>query len=188
VAAGAPGYRAETLFVPGEFSLGGFGAPVLRVSEVQGDRALFVGGRGGAVINHSLIIGGGGYICTKTVKQDLGEFAPGDLPDLYLMYGGLEVEYVAFSHKLVHFSAQALIGGGALAEEENRAALCYRDRVFDGYFVAEPAANVEVNILPFFRVAAGAGYRYVDGVDLAGISNDDLAGVTYSLQFKFGHF
>jgi hypothetical protein len=37
-------------------------------------------------------------------------------------------------------------------------------------------------------VAAGAGYRYVDGVDLPGITNDDLAGVTYSLQFKFGHF
>jgi hypothetical protein len=186
--AGPAGYRAESLFVPGDFSLGGFGAPVIRVSEVQDDWALFIGGRGGAIINHAFVIGGGGYVCTEAVNQDITEVTTGEAPDLVMMYGGLEAEYIAFSHKLVHFTAQVLVGGGALAEEEDRAALTYHDEVFDGFFVAEPGVNVELNILPFFRVAAGAGYRYVDGVELEGIGNGDLTGVTYSLQFKFGYF
>jgi hypothetical protein len=38
------------------------------------------------------------------------------------------------------------------------------------------------------RGATAAGYRYVNGVELPGMADEDLAGVTYTLQFKFGNF
>jgi len=55
----ATGQEAETLFA-GEVVHGGFGGPVLKASTVNGSPALFVGGRGGWIINHSFILGGGG--------------------------------------------------------------------------------------------------------------------------------
>jgi len=38
------------------------------------------------------------------------------------------------------------------------------------------------------RGATAAGYRYVNGVELPGMADEDPAGVTYTLQFKFGNF
>ncbi len=179
--------RDETLFGPGDFHVGYFGAPVLKAAEVQGNWALLLGGRGGVVLGHTLAFGVGGYICTEFVNQDI--YTYGGPPDLLFMYGGLEVEYVLFSHKLVHATGQALVGGGSLVAEQNDEWYHHRgNQIYDGFFVVEPGVNVELNVLSFFRVAVGAGYLYVDGVELPGMADEDLAGVTYTLQFKFGNF
>lgn len=54
-------------------------------------------------------------------------------------------------------------------------------------FVAEPAVNVELNVTNWFRVAAGASYRYVSSMSaIRGIENKDLSGVSGQLALKFG--
>ncbi|MBS4000680.1 MAG: hypothetical protein KGZ71_09375, partial [Desulfobulbaceae bacterium] len=51
----------ETLFGGDSVTWGGFGAPEFKFSEVNGDFALYIGGRGGVIINNSFIIGLAGY-------------------------------------------------------------------------------------------------------------------------------
>ena len=34
----------------------------------------------------------------------------------------------------------------------------------------------------------GVGYRYIDGVDLPGITDEDLTGVVANFDLKFGSF
>lgn len=110
--------------------------------------------------------------------------------DLYLVfgYGGLLLEYIIASRKLVHFSVHSLIGAGGVS---------YREKDFDdgdsnydgdGFFVLEPGANLMLNVHKHVRIGVGGTYRYVSGVNYSGISNSDLSGVTAQLVFKFGSF
>jgi hypothetical protein len=112
-------------------------------------------------------------------------------------YGGFVMEYTIAPNDLLHFTVQALIGGGGVH---------YREDWFDGHnddwfddnprhgktdmvFVVEPTASVEMNLTPWFRVSAGASYLHVSGIDeLQGIKNDDLKGLSGNLTFKFGAF
>jgi hypothetical protein len=55
--------------------------------------------------------------------------------------------------------------------------------------VIEPGIDYEINIAPFFRVALGASYRMVTGVDsTAGLSNSDLGGLSLGITLKWGGF
>ena len=180
--------EAETL-VGGRSSFGGFGGPVVKVSPVVDGTGVFVGGRGGWIINarpgHTFVLGGGGYglvndIATGTVNED-------DQP-LYLSmsYGGFEVEYVNNTTKLIHFSVLTFVGTGAAVAREKDA-----DPDFDGaerFFVFEPTANAIVNFASFFRAGAGVGYRFVNGARVPGLSDASLSGIAATVTFKFGSF
>ena len=46
--------------VSGKIESGGFGAPVWKITQINGETAMLTGGRGGWIINHTFVIGGGG--------------------------------------------------------------------------------------------------------------------------------
>ena len=164
----------EKTLLGGGLESGGFGAPVVKFSDVGGDFAVFAGGRGGWIINHTLVLGGGGY----GVANALGDF---DFPferGIEFGYGGFEVEYINRSDELVHFSICTLIGAGG--------ATYLFDRT-DTVFVLEPAANLMLNVTSFFRIGAGGGYRFVTAADLD-LTNSDLSAPFGVLTFKFGSF
>ncbi|MFZ1729098.1 MAG: hypothetical protein WBQ23_06980 [Bacteroidota bacterium] len=59
----------------------------------------------------------------------------------------------------------------------------------ESVFVVEPAVNVELNVTEWFRISAGASYRFVSGLnELQGIEDKDLSGPSGSLSMKFGAF
>ncbi len=167
---------------------GGFGALELKWGRLTGEDALFVGGRGGWIINHSFVLGGGGY---GLVSQDIRVIPAGGSPRdcrLEMGYGGLELEYVYRSLDVVHGSVLLLLGAGSAG---------YRDRGWDrtiasdAFFVMEPGLTVELNVIRSFRIALGGSYRFVTGFDLPDlptVHNKDLDGLTGSLAFKFGSF
>lgn len=169
--------QAETL-AAGGLESGGFGAGVVRFSGVADQFAVFAGGRGGWIINHTFILGGAGYGLASDVSID-GGLIPG-LPgrDFEFGYGGVELTYVHASDKLIHFTVSALIGGGSIT----------RLGVSDGVFVLEPFADVVLNVTNFFRLAAGGGYRFVSGVEGFGLSNGDMSQFFGELALKFGSF
>lgn len=183
--------ESETL-LKGPIHNGGFGGPVVKVGSLAGQTGIFVGGRGGWIINHAFVIGGGGY---GLANQDMevtprglsGQNLPGEYR-LEMGYGGLELEYVHRSRKVVHASIQALIGGGTAG---------YRDRDWertyesDAFFVAEPGINLELNVSRPFRVGVGGAWRFVSGFEMASLpdlTDDDLSGFAGVLTFKFGSF
>jgi hypothetical protein len=61
-------FAQETTLINGEIESGGFGGPVLKVTSINGENAVMIGGRGGWIINHSLVLGGGGYGLVTEVK------------------------------------------------------------------------------------------------------------------------
>jgi hypothetical protein len=193
-------FAQEETLLSGEIHHGGFGGPVVKMTRINGEDALLVGGRGGWIINHAFVIGAGGYGLVSDVRPKTPGFLNEDL--LMLGYGGLELEFIAASDKLVHLSFPVLIGAGAVGYRYghfgNDMNLDFNfDRKFDTFFVIEPGANVELNVVSFFRITAGVSYRYVTGVsaptDPLGVlrpltSNNELRGVSWNLGLKFGSF
>jgi len=180
--------QEETLIGNGEVSHGGFGGPVIKFTQVKGEPGVLVGGRGGWIINHSFVIGGGGYGLVNKIEAN-NDFL-GLRPYLNFGYGGVELEYIIQSDKLLHFTVCTLIGGGAVS---------YREHLWDdswdewnspndAFFVLEPSAGVELNIISFFRVNAGVSYRFISGAEFDDLKNKDLAGVSAFLTLKFGKF
>jgi hypothetical protein len=174
----------ETL-VSGKIESGGFGGIVWKVTEISDETGVIMGARGGWIINHTFVIGGGGYGLVNDIKAK--KISPDTTLFLDMGYGGLEFEYIVNSPKLIHFTFYTLIGLGSVKYRNG-------DRSFDHNYgpyalrVAEPGVNLEVNVTEFFRVGLGANYRYIEGVDLKGISDSDLRGLSANLTLKFGKF
>jgi len=177
--------RDETL-VKGRIDSGGFGAPVVKFAQMNGEFALLVGGRGGWIIDHSFVIGGGGYGLVNNIRVD--RLDDGSAPRFDLGYGGFEMEYVHHSRKLMHFTICALIGAGSVKyRDEDLWDLLFDDSE-DVFFIAEPSANLMLNVTTYFRVGIGASYRFVTGIELEGLDEGDLSGPSANLLMKFGDF
>lgn len=183
----AEGYHQQTL-VTGELEHGGFGAVVLKFTEINKEFGVLVGGRGGWIINHSLVIGAGGYGLSNDFEI---ESAPSNWG---LGYGGLELEYIARSSELIHVSAQTLIGAGGIGYRYDRYEGDWFDEDWDGeaFFVLEPGVNIMLNVIENFRIGLGASYRYVRGIDddddIDWTSDEDLSEPSIVLTLKFGIF
>ncbi len=179
----------ETL-IPGNARFSGYGGPVVKFSPVKGSLSTYVGGYGGLLVNSTLFIGIGGYGLANNIAAD-ATIAPGQ--SLGIGYGGLVLEYIANSNQLLHYGVQMLVGyGGATyyyrGLDFNGRTVRLLTSQADGFFVVEPGVYAEVNIARWFRIGAGASYRYANGVELNGLTNSDISGVSANLTFKFGKF
>jgi hypothetical protein len=172
---GAVQAQQQTL-VDGPIRSGGFGAPVLKFTEINEQFGFFVGGRGGWIINESLVLGGGGYGLTNQAHLAFDALEMG--------YGGLDLEYVNRPNELVHVSLAVLLGGGGATYFPSNSLAGF----YSGFFVVEPAANIMLNVTPIFRIGVGASYRAVESLSLPELTNRDLSGFSGNIQFKFGMF
>ncbi len=186
--------QEKTLLGSGEVSNGGFGGPVVKYVQIKGEPGVLVGGRGGWIINHTFVIGGGGYGLANDIKSDNPPYLyNGQWYNTYLNfgYGGVELEYIFQSDDLLHFSVYSLIGGGDVSYRNERFNDNHDmnwDSNNDAFFVFEPAINAELNVISFMRIDVGASYRFISGVNFEGLKNSDLAGPSASLTLKFGSF
>jgi hypothetical protein len=176
--------QEETL-IGEDIESGGFGGPVVKIGNINGESGIFVGGRGGWIINHTFVLGGGGYGLTNNVKAKV--LGPYGERYLNFGYGGVELEYIAQSDRLMHFSVMTLIGGGGIGwRDESIRSGSNSDT--DEFFIVEPAAQVNLNVTKYFRLSAGVSYRYVTGVNSPLATNSDLSGPSGVLTFRFGKF
>jgi hypothetical protein len=178
--------QVETL-IGGELESGGFGALVMKSATVNGEPALLVGGRGGWIINSTFVIGGGGYGLVNNIPARVR--GPYGERFVNMGYGGLELEYIPMSHRLVHLSFQTLVGAGGVDHRR----MSWRhdgDEEFNGdvFFIAEPGVNATLNVATFLRISAGMSYRYVKGLNYAGMSDSDISGPSAVLMVRVGVF
>ena len=178
-------FAQEATLINGEIESGGFGGPVLKVTTINGESSVMVGGRGGWIINHSFVLGGGGYGLVTDVKAKVSDSIH---QYIEMGYGGLELEYIASSNDLLHLSIGMLVGGGGIGYkyEDNNSFNSSHNK--NAFFVLEPNINANLNVTHFFRIAAGVSYRYVSGLKSAVSTNADLSGASANLTFKFGRF
>jgi hypothetical protein len=170
---------AETLF-DGAVVIGGYGAPAVRVGQFNGDVAAFAGVQGGVILNHTLVLGAGGWGLIPSVNV-----ADGAPRWVNFGYGGFLVEYTPFWHKLVHPHASVLIGGGGLSYSDTYG---WEYGYVDVVFIVEPTVGVELNLTKYLRLAVGGGYRYAADTEFEGLTDDDLRGVSGAAVFKIGAF
>ncbi|RJP77299.1 MAG: hypothetical protein C4524_08570 [Candidatus Zixiibacteriota bacterium] len=184
-AAALPAAAQERTLVSGQVEHGGFGAPVVRFTQIHDQFGVLVGGRGGWIINHTFSIGGGGYGLANKVEAEEADSV------VTFGYGGGELEWIINSDDLLHFTVYALIGAGGISIREdfweNHGDGDGNGRT-DGLFVGDLTGNLELNIASWFRVNFGAGYRLVSGVEIPGYSNSDFGGPSGHITLKFGKF
>jgi len=175
--------EVETL-TGGSFESGGYGGPVYKVGLIGDEIGLFSGGRGGWIINHTFVVGGGGYSTMFDVETDLVDEG-GETYYLRMNYGGFEMEYIHNSDRVLHWTVHLTLGGGS-------ASLRLHDPDYteesDHFYIVEPSVNMDVNVTDWFRLGFGASYHAVFGVDLTGMEDSDLGGPSGQIVFKFGHF
>lgn len=186
--------QEKTLISSGEMSNGGFGAPVIKFSEINDQNSLLIGARGGWIVNHSLVLGAGMYGLASNITVDAtdGNVIDKNAENLHFMYGGIELEYVFSSMEVFHVSVYTLIGLGRLSinNYENGIDADYYDSHHAGnsFFVAEPAANLLVNVTNYFRVGLGIGYRFTAGANYQTLTDEKISGISGVLTLKFGSF
>lgn len=185
--------KPDTLLSVSDVDLSGYGAPYVSFSRLGEKAGVFVGGRGGLIINDSFVIGAGGMGLTyPTRREDIsGTSYEGDMPHVTVGYGGGILEYHILPKKLFHVSIGVLIGGGGLSlsdkSDEDEGGNDH-DRGTDKFFVVEPELYLYVNVTRFLRIGIGGSYRYVNGINTEEFTDKDLRGATASVIASFGWF
>ena len=157
------------------------------------ENAVMVGAYGGWLINHKLMIGLGGY-GNVSRHAGFGTNPQNTQNRLRMGYGGLVVEYTFMHKSLVHITAGALVGAGAVSNGYKKDyhygdnGEQWRSVNSSAFFVAEPSVKLEMNVSKEVRIAAGGGYRFIKGSKLAGITDNDMRAFTASLSLKVGLF
>lgn len=183
------GSRNEPIkaLITGDASHGNYGGPSLKLSSVDGDPAMFVGARGGWVIDHTVVLGLAGYLSANNIRarQAFG----GAHAAVNFDYWGVFGEYIIATNDVVHLTLD-LFGGAGRARYEARSGTD-PEAIPDEHtsvFVGEASVNSELNITRHLRLTLGGGYRYVDGPSLQDLSAQDLSGFAATATFKVGLF
>uniref|UniRef100_A0A7V3RHA8 Outer membrane protein beta-barrel domain-containing protein n=1 Tax=candidate division WOR-3 bacterium TaxID=2052148 RepID=A0A7V3RHA8_UNCW3 len=178
-----PRPKEDEVLIKGPVDKGGFGGFVIKFTEINDEFGLLMGGRGGVTFNHIFGIGGGIYGLVNRMEVSTNYQIRNFNMDF--AYGGLILEIVFRSRKLIHFGTHMLIGGGSVEYKLPP----YEEPWYDDFFfVLEPSAELTLNMTKVFRMDLGGSYRYIYGSELDGISDQGLSGPCGYITFKFGKF
>ena len=180
----------KTLF--GDYHPRGFyGAFTVGYSEIDQKQAVVFGGRFEWIVSHSVGLGFGGSGFINEYHYD-----PALNQDVFLTggYGGFYVEPIVLPNFPVHISFPILFGAGGVSyitEEMDN----YHNMIEDteAFLIAEPGAEIELDLTRNFRLALGASYRFTTPFDVGApgttpVSSKSIEGWTYMMTFKFGRF
>ena len=156
-------------------------APEVRFSSIQGKIGATVGGYTGVMINRTFMLGFAGAVNLTHPTVNYG-------------YIGGIAQAVAYPSRMVHLSAQLVVAYGSTKDYENP-----KSSLFDNFWnisgerftLTEPGVNIEVNLSDGIALVAGAGYRFVSGidsgneyVDITHLTSQDMSGVNFSLSLN----
>jgi opacity protein-like surface antigen len=157
---------------------GWFVAPTFGTTGWGGTLAYSPGLRGGIYLNRRLAIGlavnglanGDSNLGTKDGRS-------------FGTYGGLLLQYVVQSNRVVHVTFESTIGDGRWCATNHDS-----DCVGRRFIVVEPAANLEVNIARHIRFTTGFGYRFAVAGSGDGPSSRDMSSLVVRSGLVFGSF
>ncbi len=175
--------------------LNAFGAVDLKIGDLKDERGLLVGAYGGFIINRRYLFGVAGYGLVTNIEFEgrvPGQTDPKQL-NLYGGYGGILIGVTIAPKELIHISFPVVLGAGSLEVVDkdffvNNPADSEFTVENSVFFVAEPGIQIEFNITKYFRLGAGATYRYISGTELQNVRDEDVSGTTAIISFRFGRF
>lgn len=157
-------------------------APDFKITELNHRTTGFGGFYAGAVFAGQFMIGGGAYLQLDDYNHNSEQ----------MVYGGLVSEWRLFHESPVGLTLHGLAGYGEAQPTQiygvnNRmpvrgghGGFYYGYGPYEGFFVAEPEAQVVARFGRSMRLVGGVGYRFTS----SDFSN--LDGVTGSIAFQFG--
>ena len=158
---------------------------------IHGQPGLMAGGGVSLVFGHSLNLGFAGYGLVSDIHSNVLDSA-GNAFHLQTGYGGMTIEPVLFSKKLIHVSFPVLLGVGATSLTTQS---LYDENTYEEswmnpkmYFVARPGINIEINLLRILRLDLGVNYRFTSGYQMQNISPSMLNGWSGNIGLKLGWF
>jgi hypothetical protein len=195
--AGIPSFSQEiqTIFKT-PHATGGYGALTNKFTMIRGEFANIAGIYGGLFVNHRFMIGLEAAGLTNDIRvPETYNVKPGTTMSYGYAQAGLITEYVIGSSKAIHLVVNAFIGPGCTFQyqryhsyEHDYSQHEQKDHDENWFFVAEPGMQVEVNIFRWMRFSPGVSYRFVQGSDAKGLTDNDLRDVSYNVSLKFGKF
>ena len=168
-------------------TFGGYGGPLIEVTQISNDWGVLFGGKGGFIVNRKFAFGGVGTAMLNNpdfIGSTQSEST--DVP-LQLSYatGGVFFEYFFNLESPVHLSIPLnIMGGGVTINEENTD----NEIESSGMFVIQPGINLEFNVTEHFIPTFYVTYRQVLASKLENLDNKDLSGISMGLILKFGAF
>ena len=107
-------------------------------------------------------------------------------------YGGMFLEPIVLSNKLVHLTFPVAAGAGWLGyivDWEQYPNYYFHDLIDEDIFwYIEPGASAELNVAKNFRINLGATYRFTQDLELISTSSTAFDAWNYFLTLKFGRF
>lgn len=180
----------RTLFGHDNFR-GAYGAFTIGYSEIDQKQAVIFGGRFEWLAGHSIGLGFGG---TGFINEY--HYEPALNSDVFLTggYGGLYIEPILMPNFPVHLSFPILLGAGGISyitEDMDFNHNMIEDS--EAFLIAEPSAEIELNLTRRFRLALGTSYRFTTpfNVGTSGtptVSSKALEQFSFMVTFKFGRF
>lgn len=176
-----------------ENDLNGFGGADVKITSIKNNRTLLTGGYGGVLVNHNYQLGVAAYglVTSPSFDGRLIDDTPKEL-DLYGGYAGMIIGGMLFSKEIIHVSFPILFGAGHLQVSDPGFFAGNTDSDFtieqSAFFVIEPTAQLEFNLTKSLRLAAGASYRWVEGLTLTNVVDDELVGWSGVVSLRFGRF
>ena len=171
---------------------GGYGAIFFKGTSFKNQTLLISGVKGAWVVNRSFGIGIEVNGIIPTAKY-LG-IDPEGLNQAFLVggYGGMLLEPILWSNKIIHLTFPVTIGAGWLGyiEDWENQHYYYNGKLYDDdiFWHIEPGINLEVNIARFFRAGVGITKRFAQDLDLINTSETAFDNLNYVIILKFGGF
>lgn len=153
----------------------------LGITDIDESSAMMGGAAVGGLLNDHVGIG----IAGRTVLDSVETQSPRlqDISDTDFWYGGGYLEYVFSPDSLVYASLNVLVGGGRL---EVKTTSDDEDKV--SVFAVEPGLNLMVNVTETFNIGLGVTYRFISGVDIEGLDDGAMSGVSGNIFLRFTQF
>lgn len=159
---------------------GWFVAPTIGTTGFGGQLAYSPGLRGGIFLNHRLAIGA----TVQGIGSDASTFDRHGVRNV-ATYGGLLLQYVLHSNRLIHATFESTIGNGKWCQVISDGTSGCSGREFLAF---EPVANLEINLSRHIRFATGVGYRFAVAGSGEGPSSREMSSLVLRSGLVFGSF
>lgn len=155
---------------------GGYGAPELKLTSVNGSAGLLLGSQGGWIINHHFVLGGAGY----GLATDAESVSNGTKTTIDFGYGGVRPAVIVGSEaSMFHLTGGVLLGGMGVSRDGGSSAVTW---------VIEPDLGAEMTVKKWLRVSLAGTYRIAGAASDVNLRSGQLSGPAASLAVKFGAF
>ena len=171
---------------------GGYGAIFFKGTQFKDQTLLISGLRGAWVVNRSFGIGIDLNGIIPTAKY--AGVDPEGIKQAVLVggYGGMLLEPILWSNKIVHLTFPMSIGAGWLGflEDWENNDYYHNSEIYDEdvFWYFEPGINVEVNVARFFRAGVGISKRFTQDLQMMNTSSNAFDQLNYGINLKFGGF